>query len=106
MRNVFLVIVDVVLGFFLLCVLPFAFLLRDGLGPDSVTTAGISALTKTLMTFYVGPVILLFVSFDLLLRRFGKRESAPATGTSTITWVASITGAIGLSWIIVHLVFG
>ena len=52
----------------LIGVLPVAWILRDGLGPDSVASSGLAAISRTFMTFYVGPAILLLASFALLLR--------------------------------------
>ncbi len=40
LRNALLILVDVILGFLVICVLPFAWILRDGLGPDSVGSIG------------------------------------------------------------------
>ncbi len=68
LRNILLVVVDSHLIFAIICVLPFAWILRDGLGPDSVRTSGLTAVKRTFMTFYTGPAILLLVSFDLMLR--------------------------------------
>jgi len=76
MRNALLIFVDVTLGFLIICVLPFAWILRNGLGPDMVPATGVSALWRFLMTFYVGPAILLFGSFDILLRRVGGQDRA------------------------------
>ena len=64
--SVLLVLVDVLLGFAILCVVPFAWTLRDGLGPDSVPTSGVTAISKASMTFYIGPVILFLVLLEIL----------------------------------------
>ena len=46
------------LFFFLLCVgAPFAWLLRDGLGPDSTTSSNWDAVVRCLKTFYIGPAL-------------------------------------------------
>jgi len=37
---------------------PFAWILRDGLGPDSVETHGLEAVVRALTTFYWGPIFL------------------------------------------------
>ncbi len=60
---------DIFLGFAVVCVLPFAWLLRDGLGPSSVPTAGWAAAAKTFMSFYIGPAILLLTALKLALRK-------------------------------------
>jgi hypothetical protein len=43
----------------------FAWILRDGLGPDAVTTAGESAFARTFWTFYWGPVCLALLVVDV-----------------------------------------
>ena len=67
-RSLLLVLVDSFLVCAMVAVLPFAWMLRDGLGPDSVPTAGFTALARTFTTFHVGPAILLLTSLDLLIR--------------------------------------
>jgi hypothetical protein len=47
------------LVFWLTCIGPFAWLLRDGLGPRAVDSHGWAALGRFLMTFYWGPVAVL-----------------------------------------------
>lgn len=42
----------------------FAWILRDGLGPDAVSTAGESAFARTFWTFYWGPVCLALLVVD------------------------------------------
>tara|TARA_X000001036_G_scaffold430080_1_gene462226 strand:- start:127 stop:348 length:222 start_codon:yes stop_codon:yes gene_type:complete len=43
---------------------PFAWILRDGLGPDSLETFGFVAASKAFMTFYSGPILMgLFVLY-------------------------------------------
>lgn len=69
LRNILLTGVDSLLIFAVAAVLPFAWIVKDGLGPDSVSTTGWAALSRTFMTFYVGPAILLLAALDLLLRR-------------------------------------
>ncbi len=41
---------------------PFCWVLRDGLGPDSVSSSGFTAVCRALMTFYWGPVALLLLA--------------------------------------------
>lgn len=67
-RTTLLVTVECFLGFILVCVLPFAWIMRDGLGPDSVTTTGLAALGRTLTSFYIGPVLLLLILGDVWIR--------------------------------------
>lgn len=105
LRNALLIFVDVTLGFLVICVLPFAWILKDGLGPDMVPTTGVTALWKFFMTFYVGPAILFFGSFDLLLRRIGNPDGTTSRKTSIITWVAAIVAISALSLIFVQIIF-
>jgi hypothetical protein len=42
----------------LLCLgLPFAWIMRDGLGSDSVDSSGLEAVMRCLKTFYIGPAL-------------------------------------------------
>ncbi|MEO2162186.1 MAG: hypothetical protein ABGY29_06620 [bacterium] len=54
----------------------FAWILRDGLGPDAVTTAGESALAQTFWTFYWGPVCLAPVVVDIVWWRSRRRRDS------------------------------
>jgi len=44
----------------------FAWLLRDGLGPEAVTTTGTAALGRMFTTFYWGPGCLAFLVVDAI----------------------------------------
>lgn len=79
--NSFLIVIDTLLILAVFGILPFAWILRDGLGPDSTTTTGLAALIRTFMTFYIGPIILLLVAFDLFIR---NRRPVPNTIKSKI----------------------
>jgi len=52
------IVADTLLGVAVIVLLPFAWLLRDGLGPDAVESSGFHAITRCLMTFYTGPSIM------------------------------------------------
>lgn len=105
LRSALLIFVDVTLGFLIICVLPFAWILKDGLGPDMVPATGVTALWKFFMTFYVGPAILLFASFDLLLRRVRNPDRTASRKASLITWLAAIVAFSALSLIFVQIIF-
>ena len=47
---------------------PLAWILRDGLGSDSVASTGINAILKFLMTFYWGPVFTVLIGLTLAFR--------------------------------------
>ncbi len=76
LRFLLLVLVDSLLLFAIIAVLPFAWIFRDGLGPDSVPTTGLGALSRIFMTFYVGPAILLLASLDLLIRSRSRPQDS------------------------------
>ncbi len=105
LRSALLIFVDVTLGFLIIGVLPFAWILKDGLGPDMVPATGVAALWKFFMTFYVGPAILLFGSFDLLLRRVGNPDRTTSQKASIITWVAAVVAFSALSLIFMQIIF-
>jgi hypothetical protein len=39
--------------------LPFAWIMRDGMGPDSMESSGMNAVVRCLQTFYVGPALVI-----------------------------------------------
>ena len=65
---------------------PFAWLIRDGLGPDATDSHGFVALGRAAMTFRVGPITAVLIVLAVLLRRRAKhamaREHASTTDTS------------------------
>ena len=56
---------------------PFAWILRDGLGPDSVETHGSEAVVRALRTFYWGPILLALGAACWLCK---KRAPLPEDG--------------------------
>ena len=56
---------------------PFAWILRDGLGPDSVETHGLEAVARALKTFYWGPILLALGAACWLCK---KRAPLPEDG--------------------------
>ena len=86
LRNILLLAIDSLLLLAIVVVIPFAWILRDGLGPDSVSTTGFAALSRTFTTFYTGPAILLLTALDLLIRT--------RTNDSTVSRKAFIIPAI------------
>lgn len=91
MRFMLLALVDLILGLLIICILPFAWILKDGIGPDSVTTTGLEAVWKCLMSFYVGPAILLFGFLDQLLRIGVPADKPRSKKGSIILWLVSTT---------------
>jgi hypothetical protein len=105
-RNGVLVFLEVLIGFAVICVLPFAWILRDGLGPSAVSTTGLAAASKTFMSFYIGPVILFLVSLDLAVRRFVPVVESPSPKQTWIIWVIAFASVVLLSYGMVWLMFG
>jgi len=65
-------VVDGLLFCALFC-LPFAWILRDGLGPDSVTSSGLEALKRFATCLYIVPGTLTLACLSLALRWDGGR---------------------------------
>jgi hypothetical protein len=57
-RSILLALVWASLLFWLVCIGPFAWILRDGLGPRAVESSGWPAVGRFLLSFYWGPVAL------------------------------------------------
>lgn len=91
MRFMLLALVDLILGLLIICILPFAWILKDGIGPDSVTTTGLEAVWKCLMSFYVGPAILLFGFLDQLLRIGVPADKPRSKKAFIILWLVATT---------------
>ena len=91
MRFMLLALVDLILGLLIICILPFAWILKDGIGPDSVTTTGLEAVWKCLMSLYVGPAILLFGFLDQLLRIGVPADKPRSKKASIILWLVATT---------------
>ena len=53
-----------------LCFLPIAWIIRDGLGPGSVESNGYEAILRCFKTFYVGPILILLGVLKLSLNIF------------------------------------
>jgi hypothetical protein len=52
-------VVTAALFFWLMVVGPFAWILRDGLGPNAMDSSGLRAIQRFFLTFWWGPVSLL-----------------------------------------------
>ena len=104
MRFMLLALVDLILGLLIICVLPFAWILKDGIGPDSVSTTGLDAVWKCFMSFYVGPAILLFVFFDQILRIGVPTHNPKSKRGSIILWLVATT-LLSLFSLLILLIF-
>ena len=76
MREVIQVLVDAMLVLAIIALVPFAWLMRDGLGPDSVTSSGVQAIFRCFMTFYSGPILIVLVALALVCHCTGKKRQA------------------------------
>jgi hypothetical protein len=104
MRFMLLALVDLILGLLMICVLPFAWILKDGIGPDSVSTTGLDAVWKCFMSFYVGPAILLFIFFDQILRIGVPTHNPKSKRGSIILWLVA-TALFSLFSLLFLLIF-
>ena len=84
----FSALVDALLLMAIFCCAPFAWILRDGLGPDSISTSGFPAIKAAFMTFYVGPAILLLTGLHFLLRHMTKSvKDGETRSTPSFYWL-------------------
>ncbi len=68
-KGVVRILVDTLLVGSLLILVPFAWLMRDGLGPDAVASSGMNAVARCFTTFYSGPIVLGLALLSVLCRR-------------------------------------
>ena len=59
-----------------LCLLPIAWIIRDGLGPSSVESTGYEAIIRCFKTFYIGPILILLGVLKVGLKFFLSAERA------------------------------
>ena len=67
-------IIDGVLFFVIIALVPFAWILRDGLGPESITSTGINAITRTFFTFYSGYILIGLILLSRACRLIEKKN--------------------------------
>jgi hypothetical protein len=60
--------------------LPMAWILRDGLGPDSAGSSGWDAVGRWLATFHIGPVLLVLLGLWALTRILAARSATARPG--------------------------
>ena len=79
-----------------LCFAPIAWIMRDGMGPDSVTSEGLAAVQRAFFTFYYGPIALALLSANLLVQRRTKDAEAGSLSNAMIgTFAVLILTAAG-----------
>ena len=76
--RVFQVFFVILFFLFLVLGLPFAWLMRDGLGPDSSPSTGWEAAVRTLDTFYIGPALAVLAVLSIIATIIcGARGGSP-----------------------------
>ena len=78
LRKIIQIAADAMLVLSVIVLLPFAWLMRDGLGPDSTTSSGIQALWRWFMTFYSGPILIGLIALAVVCRCTGRKQQPPA----------------------------
>jgi len=74
MRKFAQVLLNALLVFAIIALLPFAWLMRDGLGPDATTSSGIQAMSRCFMTFYSGPILVVLITMAVICLCTGKKK--------------------------------
>jgi hypothetical protein len=95
-----LVLIDSLLLLTLFGVVPFAWILRDGLGPDSVTSSGLEAIVRAFMAFYAGPALLCLGGLHFLIRYILQKRTGRGSivGSPVLILVAGLLfGALTLA---------
>jgi len=85
MRKIIESVVDAMLVLAVIGLLPLAWLMRDGLGPDAVASSGLKAISRCFMTFYSGPILVAVVALAVFLRCRSKTEQDPAAEPTPAT---------------------
>ena len=80
MRIVVQTLVDALLIFAVIALLPFAWIMRDGMGPDAVASFGTQALARCFMTFYSGPILIGLTALAIACHRIGNKKQAKSVG--------------------------
>ena len=78
MKRAIRVLVDALLVFAVIVLVPFAWIMRDGMGPDAVTTSGYKAISRSFTTFYSGPILIGLTALAIVCHRAGKKKARPA----------------------------
>ena len=77
-RRLVQAVVNGLLMFAVIALVPFAWIMRDGLGPDSITSSGIRAISRCFMTFYSGPILIGLVALAIVCHCTGKKKQNKA----------------------------
>ena len=68
------VVVDSLAILSIIALAPFAWIMRDGLGPDSATSTGFSAFNRWFMTFYAGPITIALIGLAVAVHYFERKR--------------------------------
>ena len=99
-------LIDALLLLALVGIAPFAWILRDGLGPDSVASSGLQALRKAFLTLHAGPTILLLGSLHLLLSHtIRKQAHRGGRGSSAFLVLGALLLLTAISVVFTSLIF-
>ena len=105
--RVTLVFIDALLLIALVGLAPFAWILRDGLGPDAVASDGIKALVRASMAFYTGPAILLLGGLRCLVHHITRKEGNRVVGRGSPFRTVGVVLLVGaLSALFIGLIYG
>ena len=105
--RVTLVVIDALLLIALVGLAPFAWILRDGLGPDAVASDGIKALVRASMAFYTGPAILLLGGLRCLVHHIIRKEGNRVVGRGSPFRTVGVVLLVGaLSALFIGLIYG
>jgi len=98
--------IDALLLLALFGIAPFAWILRDGLGPDSVHSSGLDALRKAFLTFHAGPTILLLGGLHLLVSHaIRKQAQKGGRGSSVFLVLGTLLLLTAISVVFISLIF-
>ncbi len=68
-------VIDGLLGLALIGLVPFAWIMRDGLGPDAVDSSGVAALGRWFMTFWAGPIMITLIAAAMGVRWAARKPT-------------------------------
>lgn len=75
MKRAATIVIDALLGFAVIALVPFAWIMRDGLGPSAVESSGVSALGRWFMTFWTGPIVIALAAAAIGFHRAEKKRT-------------------------------
>ena len=74
MKTLIRSLINGLLIFTVTALLPFAWILRDGLGPNATTSEGMHAVSRFFMTFYSGPTLLVLIVLAVICYRADRAD--------------------------------